>query len=178
MRRYVLTGAPGAGKTSIARALGQRGYPVVDEAATDVIAAEQARGVAQPWAEPGFVAAVVRLQRRRRNAETRGPVQVHDRSPLCTLALAEHLGHPVGPELTAELERVDRERIYQRTVFLVGSLGFVIRTAARRISLADALAFGRLHARVYAEYGYELVEVPPGPVAQRAAFVAARLDPC
>ncbi|RKN36272.1 AAA family ATPase [Micromonospora musae] len=178
MRRYVLTGAPGAGKTSIARALRQRGYPVVDEAATDVIAAEQARGVAQPWTEPEFVAAVVRLQRRRRSAETRGPVQVHDRSPLCTLALAEHLGHPVGRELAAEIARAERERIYQRTVFLVGSLGFVTRTAARRISLPEALAFGRLHARVYAEHGYEPVEVPPGPVAQRAAFVAAHLDPC
>ncbi|MET7752000.1 AAA family ATPase [Micromonospora sp. NPDC005367] len=178
MRRYVLTGAPGAGKTSIARALRQRGYPVVDEAATDVIAAEQTRGVAQPWAEPGFVEAVARLQRRRRIAETRGPVQVHDRSPLCTLALAEYLGHPIGPELAAELAWARREAIYERPVFLVGSLGFVTRTAARRISRTDAVAFGRVHARVYTDYGHELVDVPAGPVEQRAAFVAAHLKPC
>ena len=44
MRRYILTGAPGSGKTSILRALGARGYSVVSEAATDVIADEQAHG--------------------------------------------------------------------------------------------------------------------------------------
>ena len=45
MRRFVITGAPGAGKTAILQVLRRRGYAVVDEAATDVIAAEQARGV-------------------------------------------------------------------------------------------------------------------------------------
>jgi predicted ATPase len=37
-RRYVLTGAPGSGKTSLLQALAARGWAVVHEAATDVIA--------------------------------------------------------------------------------------------------------------------------------------------
>ena len=45
MRRFILTGAPGAGKTAIVRELEARGFPVVEEAATDVIAREQAAGV-------------------------------------------------------------------------------------------------------------------------------------
>ncbi|MEW2379094.1 AAA family ATPase [Micromonospora sp. NPDC047812] len=49
MRRYVLTGAPGAGKTTLADALRRRGWDVVAEAATDVIAAEQEQGGAEPW---------------------------------------------------------------------------------------------------------------------------------
>ena len=36
MRRYIITGAPGAGKTTLLEALQDRGYAVVDEAATDV----------------------------------------------------------------------------------------------------------------------------------------------
>jgi len=37
-RRYVLTGAPGSGKTALLGALRERGHAVVEEAATDVIA--------------------------------------------------------------------------------------------------------------------------------------------
>jgi predicted ATPase len=38
MKRYILTGAPGAGKTAILRALERNGRVVIEEAATDVIA--------------------------------------------------------------------------------------------------------------------------------------------
>jgi predicted ATPase len=38
MKRYVLTGTSGSGKTSILRALECEGHPVVEEAAIDIIA--------------------------------------------------------------------------------------------------------------------------------------------
>lgn len=45
LRCYVLTGAPGTGKTVLGHALRQRGYAVVPEAATDVIAGERATAI-------------------------------------------------------------------------------------------------------------------------------------
>ena len=45
-REFILTGAPGAGKTVILRGLEAKGIDVVEEAATDVIALDQGRGVA------------------------------------------------------------------------------------------------------------------------------------
>jgi predicted ATPase len=62
MRRFVMTGAPGSGKTSILRALENLGHAVVEEAATDVIAAQQAQGNREPWGDPAFIDAIVRLQ--------------------------------------------------------------------------------------------------------------------
>lgn len=47
MKRFVLTGAPGSGKTVIIRQLELEGFSVVEEAATDVIALAQARGIAE-----------------------------------------------------------------------------------------------------------------------------------
>ena len=44
MKRYILTGTPGSGKTSIIHELKNQEYAVVEEAATDVIALEQANG--------------------------------------------------------------------------------------------------------------------------------------
>ena len=55
MRSFILTGAPGSGKTAIIRQLELDGFSVVEEAATDVIALEQARGVAEPWKQPSFI---------------------------------------------------------------------------------------------------------------------------
>lgn len=168
MHRYILTGAPGAGKTVLLRALERAGHVVVEEAATDVIALAQAEGVAEPWTDPGFVDAIVTLQRRR---ETRavGEVVFFDRSPVCALALARFLGHPVSPLLRAELERI--EGLYQRRVFLVRGLGFITPTAARRISPEDALRFEAMHEEAYRERGYTLIPIAPGTPAERAAAV-------
>jgi hypothetical protein len=50
MRRLIITGAPGAGKTAIIRKLELDGFSVVEEAATDVIAVAQAEGTIEPCA--------------------------------------------------------------------------------------------------------------------------------
>jgi len=89
MRRYIVTGAPGAGKTTILATLRAWGYAVVDEAATDLIAREQALGCGEPWRDAGFVDAIALLQRERQEhpAPPGTAVRVYDRSPICTLAL-------------------------------------------------------------------------------------------
>ena len=175
IRRYVLTGAPGSGKTVLAEALRERGHAVVAEAATDVIADLRAQGVDEAWREPAmFADKILAVQIERQRAAT-GAVQVYDRSPLCTLALARWLGSEPTAALSAEAERLTAEGIYQPEVFLVQPLGFVTPTAARRISYADSLRFAAVHEDVYREYGFTLVEVPPVPVAQRVALVERHL---
>jgi predicted ATPase len=188
-KRYVLTGAPGAGKTSVLRALQELGFAVVEEAATEVIGSELGCGVDEPWQEDGFVDKIARLQRQRQRPDGAGrargagraegraavQVQVHDRSTLCTLALARFLGHPVTPFLAGEVDRVLRGRVFEREVFLIRPIGFVERTAARRISYADSLVFERWHEVVYREHGFEIFDVPPATAASRAAMIADRI---
>ena len=172
-RRYVLTGAPGAGKTALAVRLRERGYLVVAEAATDVIADEQARGVDEPWRAVDFLDNIARLQRQRQLNQTadRIQVQIYDRSPLCTLALARYLALPVTPLLTDEVTRVIDEQVYQRAVFFVRPLGFITPTHVRRISYPDSLRFEALHEAIYREHGFQLVEIPAAPIDHRAAAI-------
>ena len=175
VQRYIVTGAPGAGKTSVLRELSTQGLAVVGEAATDVIAREQQRGIAEPWRDAGFLTLITQLQRERLGAGSMPPdpqVQLHDRSVLCTLALARFLGYPVPAVLAAETGRVLREQVFEPAVFLLRPLGFVEATAARRISYADSLVFEKVHEAVYAEYGFELISIPAAPVAERAAVIA------
>jgi predicted ATPase len=178
MRRYILSGAPGAGKTILLRRLELEGYGVVEEAATDLIALAGARGVEKHWEEPGFVDDIVALQRRRQRRADAWPdeVVVFDRSPICTWALAEFLGRAPSDALQAEVERIERERVYERRVFFVELMGRIVPTEARRITLEESTRFAAVHADVYRRFGYELLLVPPADVETRLEAVRGWLQ--
>jgi predicted ATPase len=174
MPAYILTGTPGAGKTSVLRLLETIGYAVVEEAATDVIALGNALGCAEPWRDRAFIDKVIALQRRRQDAvrAAAGSGTVFfDRSPVCTLALSRYLGRAASPLLTCEVDRILAEGTYEVTVFFIRNQGFVRATAARRISLEDSLAFEQIHEQTYRDLGFKLIDVPAGPLAERAALV-------
>ena len=177
MRRFIITGAPGAGKTAIIRQLELDGFGVVEEAATAVIAAAQAQGTAQPWTDPSFIDLIASLQRDRQIRASYQPdeVQFHDRCAVCTAALAFYLGYPLPPFLAKELERVKKEAIYQKRVFFIRNLGFITPTEARRISLEETVRFEKIHEETYRDFGFELVSVEPGSLAQRVKTIRAAI---
>jgi predicted ATPase len=173
MPAYILTGAPGSGKTAVLRMLEDAGYPVVEEAATDVIALGQALGCASPWEEADFIDKVVARQRRRRVlGGSADGIVFFDRSPVCTLALSRYIGAEPSASLAREVDRVLADGSYEKTVFFIRNQGFVEATAARRISFADSLAFERIHEETYLELGFRLVEVPAGPLSERVALIS------
>jgi predicted ATPase len=169
MKRYVVTGAPGAGKTAIIRQLEIDGFSVVEEAATDLIALWQAKGIAEAWTRPGFIDAIVSLQqiRERRAACGTDAVQFHDRSVVCTAALADYLRLPRPENLLEELRRVRAENVFQTKVLFVKNLGFVTHTEARRITYEETLHFEQIHERTYRDLGFEITQIDPGSVSDR-----------
>jgi predicted ATPase len=173
MKRFILTGAPGAGKTAIIRQLELDGFSVVEEAATDIIALEQTRGLAEPWKHPSFINSIVELQRRRQLRASHEPdeVQFHDRSAVCTAALAVFLGYPFSDALSAELKRIKTEAIYRKRVFFIQNLGFITPTEARRINFEEARRFEQVHEEIYSTFGFELVPIAAGSVLDRAAAI-------
>ncbi|HEU5380679.1 MAG TPA: AAA family ATPase [Ktedonobacteraceae bacterium] len=175
MKRYILTGTPGSGKTSILHQLKSQGYRVVEEAATDLIAHEHKRGNPEPWRQPDFIDAIVRLQKQRQleAAMTSSELQWYDRSPVCTLALSRHLGYPPSASLEEELERIARERIYQRQVFFIERLGFCQPSAARQITFEESLVFEHIHEETYLSLGYDLIKIAPEALLERVHHIIA-----
>jgi predicted ATPase len=169
IKRYILTGAPGAGKTAIIRQLELDGFSVVEEAATDVIALCQAQGIAEPWTRPEFIDAIVSLQQTRglRSACVTDLVQFHDRSVVCTAALADYLRFQRPQCLLEELQRLTTQNVFQRRVFFLMNLGFITPTEARRVSYEETLRFERIHERVYRDLGFEITYIGPGSVLDR-----------
>jgi predicted ATPase len=175
-KEWILTGAPGAGKTVLLRQLEVDGVDVIEEAATDVIALVQGRGVAEPWRLDDFLVSIAWLQVRRASRPAVGPVRVADRSLACTVALAEYLGRAVPDELSVAVADALAAGVWQRQVLFVESLGFITPTEARRISLADARRFEAVHLDVYQRLGFDLVRIPPLPVSERVALVRSFID--
>lgn len=178
MKRYVVTGAPGAGKTAIIRQLEIAGFSVVEEAATDVVALWQANGIAEPWTRPEFIDAVVSLQqtRERRAVGATDLIQFHDRSVVCTAALADYLGFPQPQNLLQELRRVRAECVFQSRVLFLKNLGFVTPTDARRITYEETLRFEQVHERTYRNLGFEITVIDPGSIADRVKQIKRMLS--
>jgi predicted ATPase len=173
MRRFIITGAPGSGKTAIIRQLELDGFSVVEEAATDVIAAAQARGTAEPWTVPSFIDRVAEFQKERQIRASNQPaeVQFHDRCVVCTAALALYLGYPTSAFITSELERINKMRVYEKRVFFIQNLGFITPTEARQISFEETLRFEKVHEDTYRSFGFELFPVEKGDLLQRVRLI-------
>jgi predicted ATPase len=169
MKRYILTGTPGSGKTSILHALKSQGYSVVEEAATDVNALELMNGNPEPWMLPDFIDKIVRLQKQRQIKVSAYPyeLQFYDRSPICTYALSRYLGYPPSASLLEEMERIERENIYQRQVFFIENLGFCEPTEVRKISFEESLLFEKIHTEIYTSLGYDLIKIAPEALSER-----------
>jgi len=167
-KRYILTGTPGCGKTSILRALEVAGFLVVEEAATDIIALRHAKGIAEPHTHFAFIDDITNLQKdRQMRMADLAQVQFYDRSPVCTYALSVWLGFPISTTLADEMARIEKAQIYQKQVFFIENLGFCEPSAARRITFEDSLKFEKVHEETYRSFGYECIRVAPQELSAR-----------
>jgi predicted ATPase len=178
MKRYILTGTPGAGKTALLRLLELNGYAVVEEAATDVIALAHAHGRPEPWKTPSFIDDIVALQRQRqaRTVNWLDEIVVFDRSPICTWALCEFLGRQPPTSLVEEVERIEREGVYDRRVFFIENLGYCTPTAARRISFDESVRFEEVHAQAYRRFRYDCVPIASADISSRFEAVRRQMS--
>lgn len=169
MHRIVITGGPGAGKTSLVVELAQRGFPTISDSAREVIAARRARGL-PPRPDPLTFALEIlaRDDRKWRDQPRRGGLVFFDRGPLEALAMV----HEAAPMPDAELRHRSRRYRFGPTVFVLPPWEAIYRTDAERDH-----PFGhaeRVHGEVVRWYrwlGYRLHEVPRETVAARATHV-------
>jgi len=164
--RFVLTGGPGAGKTTLVEHLSSMGFATVREAARDIITEQVRLGSdVLPWKDTiSFQRHVLALQLTR-EAEIDSEMAFLDRGTPDGLAYIRHYGHTPFPEI------LDSARDRYTVAFLLDLVDARNIDPLREESRATA---ARIHAfirQVYSELGYGIIEVPVLPVPERAEFV-------
>ena len=169
---YVLTGAPGTGKSAILGRLAVAGKNVVDEPAREILREQRSTGGSGPDRQPATFVDLL-LQRsieKYRAARRSGTDVIFDRGIPDCVAYAVHLGVDSEPGVIA-----CRAYRYDREVLIVAPWEEIYAVDEERtMSFEDTLGFHDAIVRAYEGAGYELVEVPRGSIEDRAAFVQGR----
>lgn len=169
-QRFVLTGGPGAGKTSVIAALAKRGHVTTMEAGRAIIAAHATAGLPPPWLDPVRYAQLMLehdIAEYDRTAAQCGHA-FFDRGIPDLLGYLELVGQPIPANIT----KATSNYRYETTVFLFPPWQEIYRQDAERHQNFDEAVrtFDRI-AAAYQELGYALVEVPSAPVEDRAKFI-------
>jgi len=172
-RFFVLTGGPGAGKTTLIEALKARGFATTEEAGRGVIREQmQGGGDGLPWLDRERFAGLMfdwELRSYRQAERQDGPV-IFDRG------LPDTIGYLrlEGLEVPAWMEEEALRLRYNRRVLIAPPWKEIYgRDEERRQDWEVAVRTHAVMVETYTELGYELVELPLASVAQRAAFVLA-----
>lgn len=172
MPRYILTGAPGTGKTTVLELLATR-YATVPEPARLVIAEHMAAtGETTLDHRPElFVEKLIERSLRDYEAAYDSEITVFDRGLPDCAAYAAIFGLDEAP--TLEIATKCR---YESPVFMTRPWREIYTTdAMRRATFQQVEAFHTILEQVYLRLDYEIAEVPQTSPVGRAAFIEERL---
>ncbi|MET9293613.1 AAA family ATPase [Streptomyces sp. NPDC003077] len=174
-RFIVVTGGPGAGKTTLVERLAERGIRTAPEAGRSVIKDQMAiAGRALPWIDPDLFAELMLAQDMRsyRAASAHSGPVVFDRGIVDVVGYLRLLGHPVP----AHLHTAAQAFPYHRRVFVAPPWPEIYaRDTERKQSYEEAVRTYEAQVAAYSDYGYEVVHLPLAPVEERARFVLDHL---
>ncbi|WP_185803532.1 AAA family ATPase [Pontivivens nitratireducens] len=173
---FVVTGGPGAGKTSLITELARRGFHTIPESGRAIIREERDNaGSALPWADRAAYAErmLARDLRAYSSAEAiPGPV-IFDRGIPDILGYLTLCALPVPPHVIAAA----RATRYNRRVFLAPYWDDIFtQDAERKQNSAEAEATCAIMRKTYAALEYEITELPLVDIEQRANFIATQLS--
>ena len=166
---FVLTGAPGTGKSAILNQLRDR-FRCVDEPAREVLAEQRASGGRGTWDQDPSQFVNLLLQRsieKYEAARESGERVLFDRGIPDCVVYAIRAGADLEPSLTA----VDAFRYEPHVLFLEPWSDIYATDKERVMSFDDTVSFSEELREVYSRSGYAIVDVPHSPIDARVDFV-------
>ena len=170
-RKYIITGGPCTGKTTLIGELRRLGYPCYDEIARQVILEQKAAGSdIVPWLNlEKFSGEVLRkMLDQYAGPSAEGDIRFCDRGIPDIIAYLRTSGLPVHPDYLEHVSRVN----YHRLVFIAPPWREIYCLDEARTE--DFETSARLYTflqQVYTEQGFVITEIPRLELKERTAFI-------
>ncbi len=175
---YIFTGGPGTGKTCVIKELEARGFGVIEEAATTVIAQELAKGEKTPWSEPWFEVKVAEVMEMRQAAarQQNKNIVFLDRSPVDPITYILWYKKNLQQQAIKALDELMASGCFKQKVFLFQDLGFCENTEIRHENLTEADQIAQQLLKDYESLGFEVIKVPSASIKERADFILSCIN--
>lgn len=174
MPKYIITGGPGAGKTSLLKGLQQCGYHGYAEASRQLIMEEKKKGSdCLPWINlPCFAKKVLQRMTNDFRMASPTPDSFFDRGIPDIIAYLQAAQLPVDEEYRKAI----RTHRYADTVFLLPPWQEIyVQDSERWQTFEEATVLGEHIRSAYVHAGYRVVELPRSAVQERIRFIQKQL---
>lgn len=172
--RFVVTGGPGGGKTTILNALAERGYCFVPESARKIIKERLAAGLSPRPSPVSFAQEILNLDiEKYRDATAFDRAMFFDRGVLDALYMLDAEGTLTRDEIAQYVQKFP----YNGVAFLLPPWKEIYGTDSERDqTFEQSVVVFEGMKRWYSQWGYETLEVPRGNINERMSFILKSID--
>ncbi|WP_207531674.1 AAA family ATPase [Desertivirga arenae] len=175
MPKYIITGGPGAGKTSLLNALEEKGFSVSEEASRQLIIEEVAKGSeCLPWINlPAFAEKALERMQSLYHAAPKGQATFFDRGIPDIIAYLKAAS--IDPD--AKYYQALFKCQYHPQVFILPPWeGIYVNDTERWQTFEEASQLYQSIKETYEELGFELIELPSASIKERAELVVSHIE--
>lgn len=163
MKKYIITGGPHSGKSSVLKILEKKGIQVLHETARLIILEDQEKKKADPtyrhlypWEDQSIFCRRCHERQVKREKSLSGDLVILDRSVIDNLAYAAVAGIELNPEIYKDIINAG----YEKKVFLFELLDSYKTDRQRKDSEEQVKAVHRVLIKAYSDLGFEIINIP------------------
>ncbi|MGD9159570.1 MAG: AAA family ATPase [Desulfobacteraceae bacterium] len=180
MKKYIITGGPYSGKSSVLELLEKQGIQVMRETARLIIREDQEKKKSDPsyqhlypWEDQSIFCRRCHERQMEREKELSGDMVILDRSIIDNLAYAAVEKIELNPKIYKDIDNAG----YEKKVFFLELLPSYKTDTQRKDSEEQVKAVHRELHNVYSSLGFEIISIPvfsddkDANIMKRAEFI-------